>query len=115
MAASLSSRCPVCPGIELRHRLRAQVEVNQRVRGMPHVKTAVNLSQFTKIWPQFWSGLDKVSRCDIGTQLTWQVARGDGHNGRKICTSAQISRRARAVLLAAVLSIARAASRTMRR
>jgi hypothetical protein len=41
---------------------------------MPHVKIGGNLSQLIKLWPQFWSALDKVSHRDIGTQLTCQFA-----------------------------------------
>src|SRR5258707_204482 len=63
---------PVCPGIEPRHRLPVQVEVNERVCWIPHVKMEANLPQFTKIRPQFWSALDAVSHCDTGTPLICQ-------------------------------------------
>jgi hypothetical protein len=65
MAASLWFAPPCLSGIEPRHRPRAQAEVNQRVRWIPYVKMAVNLSQGIKIWPQFWNSFDEVSRRDI--------------------------------------------------
>jgi hypothetical protein len=64
-AASLCFTLPICSGIGWRYRLRSQVEVNQRVREMPHAEMAGHFAAAIKLRPQFRSALDKISQRDI--------------------------------------------------
>src|SRR3954454_4090384 len=51
MIASLRFALPFVRASNPRHRVRAQVEVNQPIRQMIHVKMVGNLSQSNKFWP----------------------------------------------------------------